>query len=154
MTLLDCAFSFFANFPCRLLITEMKFDLPCEEVLFSSRHPFSEPKFKLSRGLTTYDAFKSLFIPEIQSSMPSKRNPLRLNAMDMFILIHCAYTCPTLNCSSFNCSSTLRIYTYATDPLLLLKYPISRPLRHIHASNILLASVKSRSYQMRFVKMA
>jgi hypothetical protein len=97
MTLLDCAFSFFANFPCRLIVTEMKFDLPCEEFLFSSQHPFSEPKFKISRELTTYEAFKSLFIPE-KSSPPTshgKKNPLSLNALDMFILIHRAYLIPS-----------------------------------------------------------
>jgi hypothetical protein len=92
MTLLDCAFSFFANFPCHLTVTEMKFDLPCEENLFASRNPFSEPTFKASRNLTTYEAFNSLFIqPNPQLSNHSKKNPLGLNPMDMFILIHCKY---------------------------------------------------------------
>lgn len=90
MTLIDCAFSFFSNFPCRLTVTEMKFDLPCEEVLFSSQHPFSEPKFKMSRHLTTYEAFRSLFAEEKSppSTSHGKKNPLGLNPLDMFILIH------------------------------------------------------------------
>lgn len=91
MTLIDCAFSFFANFPARLMMSEMKFDLPCEEYLFSSYHPFSEPSFTPSRRLTTYDAFQSLFgqarIPTDQTQA-KKGNPLGLNALDMFILIH------------------------------------------------------------------
>jgi hypothetical protein len=92
MTLLDCAFSFFANFPSRLTVTEMKFDLPCEDFLYSSNSPFSEPKFKASRHLTTYEAFKSLFGQD--KAVPSnqwKKNPLGLNTMDMFILIHRMY---------------------------------------------------------------
>jgi hypothetical protein len=91
MTLLDCAFSFFSNFPCRLTITEMKFDLPCEDLLFASNNPFSEPTFKASRRLTTYEAYKSLFLQDKTSpptSQSKKANPLGLNPMDMFILIH------------------------------------------------------------------
>lgn len=69
----------------------MKFDLPCEEKFFASRNPFSEPNFAPSRKLTTYDAFTWLF-PSEKSHLPiqgGKKNPLGLNPMDMFILIHC-----------------------------------------------------------------
>jgi hypothetical protein len=92
MTLLDCAFSFFANFPCRLTLSEMKFDLPCEEIYFSSPHPFSVHSFTFSRRITVLEAFQSLF-PQQKSTNPTinsgkKANPLGLNPMDMFILIH------------------------------------------------------------------
>jgi len=92
ITLLDCALCFFANFPCRLTVSEMKFDLPCEEQLFASSTPFSEPKFNPSRHITTYEAFQSLFGQLKPTTVPNqgkKGNPLGLNPMDMFILIHC-----------------------------------------------------------------
>jgi hypothetical protein len=91
MTLLDCAFSFFANFPCRLTISEMKFDLPCEEMFFSSPHPFSEQNFTFSRRITVHEAFQSLLSEKKATHMSNSRkksNPLGLNPMDMFILIH------------------------------------------------------------------
>jgi hypothetical protein len=91
ITLMDCALSFFANFPCRLTVSEMRFDLPCEENLFSSSHPFAEPKFSPSRHLTTYEAFQSLFGQLKSTTVPNqgkKGNPLGLNPMDMFILVH------------------------------------------------------------------
>ncbi|PMD54151.1 putative C2H2 finger domain protein [Hyaloscypha bicolor E] len=94
ITLLDCAFAFFANFPCRLMVSEMRFDLPCEESIFSSPHPFAEPKFAPSRHLTTFDAFQSLFGQLKSTSVPNqgrKGNPLGLNPMDMFILVHILY---------------------------------------------------------------
>ncbi|KAH7134459.1 fungal-specific transcription factor domain-containing protein [Dactylonectria estremocensis] len=91
MTLLDCAFSFFANFPCRLSMSEMKFDLPCEESLFASPHPFAERNVTLGRSITTVEAFQSLFKPSLGSFQGTKSNPLGLNPMDMFILIHLLY---------------------------------------------------------------
>ncbi|KAH7317829.1 putative C2H2 finger domain protein [Rhexocercosporidium sp. MPI-PUGE-AT-0058] len=91
MTLLDCAFSFFANFPCRLSLSEMKFDLPSEEPFFASLHPFSVPNFTLRRNLTTIEAFRGLFKPTQISGQGTKGNPLGLNPMDMFILIHLLY---------------------------------------------------------------
>ena len=88
MTLLDCAFSFFANFPCRLSMSEMKFDLPSEEAFFATLHPFSQRNFTPCRNLTTMEAFQSLFKPSQVSGHGTKGNPLGLNPMDMFILIH------------------------------------------------------------------
>lgn len=107
LTLIDCAFSFFKNFPCRLSLAEIKFDLPCEEALFSIPHPFSDPQFQCSRHVTVYKAYQSLFqmqnrprevalanhlynghaIPR-EASSP---NPFRLNVLDMAILIHLLY---------------------------------------------------------------
>jgi hypothetical protein len=97
MTLLDSAFSFFANYPCRLTISEMKFDLPSEEFLFTSTHPFTDPKFTPSRQLTVYEAFQSLFGQQKVAVVPNqgkKGNPLGLNPMDMFILIHRMFSFP------------------------------------------------------------
>lgn len=82
ISLLDGAFFFFQNFPCRLTHTEMQCDLPCDESLFLSEHPFAEPNFRFSRGLTVSEAFKNLF-DEVPES-----NPMDLTALDMFILIH------------------------------------------------------------------
>ncbi|KAK0111605.1 hypothetical protein ONS95_001952 [Cadophora gregata] len=91
MTLLDCAFSFFANFPCRLSMSEMKFDLPSEEAFFATMHPFSQRNFVLSRNLTTMEAFQSLFRPSQAPGHGTKGNSLGLNPMDMFIMIHLLY---------------------------------------------------------------
>jgi hypothetical protein len=91
ITLLDCAFTFFANFPCRLAVFEMKFDLPSEDRLYKSPHPFSEANFLHSRQVTTYEAFLSLFgrkVPETASDKEKNRNPLDFNIVDMFILVH------------------------------------------------------------------
>lgn len=89
MTLLDVAFVFFSNFPSRLATPELRFDLHCEEDLFASPHPFSEPSFKLSRNLTVYEAFKSLFSKEkTQPRDATIANPLGLGVVDMFTLVH------------------------------------------------------------------
>lgn len=72
----------------------MKFDLPSEDYLFKLRHPFGEAKFKPSRRVTTYDAFLSLFSPKntaANSEQEKLGNPLDLNPVDMFILIHRRY---------------------------------------------------------------
>ena len=99
MTLLDTAFSFFANFPCRLAVSELKFDLPCEEFIYASTHPFADPKFTTSRHLSVYEAFQSLFSNQKLAAVPNqgrKGNPLGLNPMDMFILIHRMISLPWL----------------------------------------------------------
>lgn len=82
ISLLDCAFFFFQNYPCRLTHTEMECDLPCDELLFFSEHPFAETNFRFSRGFTLSEAFKNLFDEAPES------NPMDLTALDMFILIH------------------------------------------------------------------
>ncbi|KAJ5484340.1 hypothetical protein N7453_012294 [Penicillium expansum] len=86
MSLLDCAFLFFQNFPCRLTFTEMECDLPCHESLFFSEHPFAEPNFRFSRGLKVSEAFEHLFDETPES------NPIDLTALDMFILIHVLFS--------------------------------------------------------------
>jgi hypothetical protein len=102
MTLLNVAFVFFSNFPSRLPVPELRFDLHSEEYLFASAHPFSEPTFKLSRQLTVYEAFRSLFSKdEVQPADGSTINPLGLGVVDMFTLIHRTF----LDYLSFNQSS-------------------------------------------------
>jgi hypothetical protein len=97
ITVLDCTFSFCANFPCRLTVSERKFDLPSDELLFSSAHPFSEPRFIPSRLFTAFEAFQSLFDPP--THLPNQRNiAFRPNAMDMFILIHRKCECLMAYC--------------------------------------------------------
>ncbi|KGO70553.1 Zinc finger, C2H2 [Penicillium expansum] len=86
MSLLDCAFLFFQNFPCRLTFTEMECDLPCHESLFFSEHPFAEPNFRFSRGLKVSEAFEHLFDETPES------NTIDLTALDMFILIHVLFS--------------------------------------------------------------
>ncbi|POS86194.1 hypothetical protein EPUL_003298, partial [Erysiphe pulchra] len=85
----DCALTFFAHFPHRLTLTEMNFDLMCEDQLFFSHHPFSEPHFSLGRNLTLLAAFQSLFIkvPPIPG-IGTDGNPCGFNTADMFTLIH------------------------------------------------------------------
>jgi hypothetical protein len=117
MTLLDCALCFFANFPCRLTVSEMRFDLPSEEHFYASRHPFAEPNFTPNRHLTAFEAYQSLF--GYQKPPPSpiqerKGNPLGLNPMDMFILIHCMFyhNLLMLELHDLRIISALRLYTY------------------------------------------
>lgn len=81
ISLLDCAFYFYQNYPCRLTQLEMNCDLPCEESIFLSEHPFAEPNFRFSRGLTVSEAFGKL-LDAPQSP------PMCLTIFDMFILIH------------------------------------------------------------------
>lgn len=68
----------------------MECELPCEESLFQAQHPFSQPNFQFSRGITIYKAFQSLFEPIKQDSLgPSAVvSQMRLTVLDTFILIH------------------------------------------------------------------
>lgn len=93
---IDCAFSFYQNYPCRLTHTEMECEFPCDELLFASPHPFAEPNFRYTRDTTISDAFQSLF-EEYPRSQPSSESPgvgasepnrLVLRVFDMWILIH------------------------------------------------------------------
>jgi hypothetical protein len=88
ISLLDCAFYFYQNYPRRLTLTEMECDLPCAESLFCSDHPFAEPNFRFSRGLQLSEAFENLFKETPESP------PMDLTTLDMFILIHCMYFFP------------------------------------------------------------
>ncbi|CAI7650837.1 unnamed protein product [Penicillium glandicola] len=86
ISLLDCGFFFFQNYPCRLTHTEIKYDLPCDESLFISEHPFAEPNFRFSRGLTISEAFENLF------DETPEPNLMNLTALDLFILIHILFS--------------------------------------------------------------
>jgi len=91
MALIDCAFVFFDNFPTRLSLVELACDLPSEERHWASQHPFSLPRFKPSRNMTTSQAFRSLFAAEKSPSPLGEGrmgNTLGFNHIDMFILIH------------------------------------------------------------------
>ena len=94
VSLLDCAFLFYQNYPCRLTHSEMECDLPCDEAIFRSEHPFTEPNFRFSRHLTIYEAFQNLFDAPILES--PQRTPdsshMDLTVLDMFILIHSMWT--------------------------------------------------------------
>lgn len=70
--------------------SEMESELPCEESLFQTEHPFSQPNFQFTRGITIYQAFQSLFEPIKQESAgPSTVvSQMRLTVLDTFILIH------------------------------------------------------------------
>ncbi|KAL3460587.1 hypothetical protein BJX64DRAFT_262575 [Aspergillus heterothallicus] len=94
ISLLDCAFSFYQNYPCRLSHTELQWDFPCEESIFAAEHPFAEPGFQVSRGLTLGEAFSSLFEESsgTGSQPPSVPNTItNLAVVDMFVLIHVLY---------------------------------------------------------------
>jgi hypothetical protein len=158
MTLLDCAFSFFANFPCRLSVSEMKFDLPCEEQFFASCHPFAELNFTPSRRLTTYEAFQSLFGPK-PNSVPGqerKGNPLGLNPMDMFILIHRKPQLLLPYLPSLTLPSTLRIYPDSYNTFLIIYSPLTQCFGHFdsrRATNFILR-FKPHSYQSGTISLA
>ncbi|KAL5339592.1 hypothetical protein BJX70DRAFT_149375 [Aspergillus crustosus] len=88
---LDCAFSFYQNYPCRLSHTELQWDFPCYESVFASEHPFAEPDFQVSRGTTIGDAFSSLFEKTSGPNTPSSRAITNMTVLDMFVLIHVLY---------------------------------------------------------------
>lgn len=92
--LLDCAFSFFQNYPCRLSHIEVECDFPCAESLFALEHPYSDRNFQASRGITILEAFHNLFEDDPKDTMPSTPDSsasgsmANLTVLDMFILIH------------------------------------------------------------------
>ncbi|KAJ5092481.1 transcriptional regulator family: Fungal Specific TF [Penicillium alfredii] len=91
VSLLDCAFFFFQNYPCRLTHSEMECDFPCDDSVWRSEHPFAEPNFRFTRDLTISDAFQYLFDDASKQDSPYRspeRNTLDLTVLDMFILIH------------------------------------------------------------------
>ncbi|KAJ5484844.1 hypothetical protein N7539_004832 [Penicillium diatomitis] len=90
MSLLDCAFFFYQNYPCRLTHRELESELPCEEALFRSPHPFQDPNFRFSRDLSIFEAFQHMFeSPPQGSPAPSASSTrLQLTILDMFIVIH------------------------------------------------------------------
>lgn len=95
MSLLDCAFFFYQNYPCRLTHAEIEAELPCEEALFRSPHPFQDPKFRFSRDITLYQAFQHMFEPTTPDDPRASPPPpkMDLTVLDMFIIIHGAHAC-------------------------------------------------------------
>lgn len=105
VVLLDCAFLFFQNYPCRLAIPVLGCDLPCEDAVFSAEHPFAQPRFRFSREITVYEAFRHLFSTEatttgsgisagqekVSGSVSSGQKEFIPTFLDMFILIHGMY---------------------------------------------------------------
>lgn len=88
ISLLDCAFFFYQNYPCRLTHSEMECELPCEESIFESEHPFADPNFRFTRDLTLYGAFQHLFDSSHEAGQSPDPSQMNLTVMDMFILIH------------------------------------------------------------------
>ncbi|KAJ5980542.1 hypothetical protein N7481_007840 [Penicillium waksmanii] len=88
ISLLDCAFFFYQNYPCRLTHSEMECELPCEESVFQAEHPFSEPSFRFNRDITIYSAFQKLFEPVKQEGQSVDIYDMGLTVLDTFILIH------------------------------------------------------------------
>lgn len=87
ISLMDCAFYFYQNYPYRLTTSEMENDFPCEQSIFQAEHPFAESNFRLSRNLTLYEAFQNLFA-QPQDSPVQTPDSMDLTVFDMFILIH------------------------------------------------------------------
>ncbi|KAJ5764743.1 hypothetical protein N7520_004302 [Penicillium odoratum] len=98
VSLLDSAFFFYQNFPCRLTPSEMEFELPCEESVFQAEHPFAAPNFQASRDITAFEAFQGLFDDDRGS--PNTTN-MHLTTLDMFILIHLLYVFINMQISSW-----------------------------------------------------
>lgn len=95
ISLLDGAFSFYQNYPCRLTHIEMECDFPCHESVFASEHPFGDPKFQLAREYTISETFQALFEEySTQDALsPASESPTpdlltSASVFDMFILIH------------------------------------------------------------------
>ena len=103
ISLMDSAFSFFQNYPCRLAHIEIDCDLPCEESVFNCIHPFAKPGFRFSREVTVSEAFQSLFDERPEDSPhppydPSSKHggtPMGLTVYDMFLLIHRMHLFPS-----------------------------------------------------------
>ncbi|KAH2465011.1 hypothetical protein KXV84_002637 [Aspergillus fumigatus] len=94
ISLLDCAFSFYSNYPCRISHTEMEWDFPCQEVIFDSQHPFVEPNFRFSRDIPISAGFNNLFETPISEDGSQAHVPdhiADMTVLDMFILIHLLY---------------------------------------------------------------
>jgi hypothetical protein len=103
--LFDCALRFYSNYPCRLSLSELKSDLPCDETIFRAEHPFAMEVFQFRRNLTASQAFQSLFqdpdpVVETARSTPKLPNELpgsireyeqQLTILDLFLLIHRMY---------------------------------------------------------------
>lgn len=120
ISLLDCAFSFYSNYPCRLTHTEMECDFPCQEAVFDSQHPFVEPNFRFSRGISVSEAFENLFGSPANEDGSQAGVPDRIvdmTVLDMFILIHCMSTISYLNDDKL---TRLVLYAFINTHMTLL----------------------------------
>lgn len=86
--LLDCAFSFFQNYPCRLSHTEIACDFPSQEYVFFADHPFHAPDFRVLRGPAINEVFRNLFKDGRSLDEESLNSLAGVTVLDMFILIH------------------------------------------------------------------
>lgn len=87
ISLLDCAFSFYQNFPCRLTPGELECDLPCDDFVFNCKHPFTHEHFRFTRETTIYEAFQYLFDDD-QPISKINGTSMDFTVLDTFILIH------------------------------------------------------------------
>lgn len=104
---LDCAFLFYSNYPCRLTLSELNVDMPCESSVFNSEHPFAEENFQFSRRGDLAAVFEELFCEytpreatdtqaggspyDARNGVPSDKRTTQ-TVMDLFISIHCTFT--------------------------------------------------------------
>ena len=122
---LDCAFIFYSNYPCRLTLTELDVDVPCEGHIFNSEHPFTEDDFCFSRKATVADFFQELLTEHVPCLIPSSEhndaaNPAQGDTragpappsrgqtktmLDLFLSIHCKDTPPPLMITPRGCLS-------------------------------------------------
>jgi hypothetical protein len=104
---LDCAFLFYSNYPCRLTLSELNVDLPCESSVFNSEHPFAEEDFRFSRSGNLASVFDELFCehtphettdtqagesPHDSRNTAAPHTRKTQTVMDLFLSIHCKFT--------------------------------------------------------------
>ena len=135
IALIDCAFSFYSNFPCRLAPSELECDLPCEESVFNCEHPFAQLKFRFTRETTICGAFQHLFDDEPETTNcqhgPNHSNYCQhtpsigtsFTVTDMFLMIH-----STLH-GHFQNRNMLCLPSYLSS-LLVHQFTHDRPSTH------------------------
>jgi hypothetical protein len=123
---LDCAFLFYSNYPCRLALSELNVDLPCESSVFNSEHPFAEENFQFSRSGDLASVFEELFseqTPDTQGEEKPDDSRSRVRSetrktqtvMDLFLSIHRTFPSLEIRSDLFltGICSTLRLHAYA-----------------------------------------
>lgn len=137
VALLDCAFSFYSNFPCRLTPSELECDLPCEESVFNCEHPFAQLKFRFTRETTIYEAFQHLFDDEPETSNcqhgPNHSNYCQhtpsigttFTVTDMFLMIHSTCMLSLTTTIRRSNQALLVLYSYINSHMTVLA-PIMR----------------------------
>lgn len=76
-------------------MSELVFDLPCNDFFYHAHHPFAQQNFCFSRAVTVFDAFQALLASKssvkgstIISSDTNNGKTFKVSVLDMFILIH------------------------------------------------------------------